>query len=126
MKRLTFIILIFLSCNTPNHFYTSINDVKVLYINKDVQEVGCIYTCCHKRDTFLIVSQSLTTGADCIRAINLGDILNIQLIKEYKLNISGVSHKLYENDIYVQGKLIFDKKIVVYSSPKINGQCIVD
>jgi hypothetical protein len=66
---------------------------------------------------------------------NLDCSSEIKIAKKYKLYLTKINSteklteptfRLYANDIYVDGKLVFPKNELVYTSNSLKGLCIID
>lgn len=98
--------------------------VKVIAINSQIASIDYIITCVAASDTLYILSTNGRNENNCENKIKVGDSVNVELIKKNKVELDGLSYKLYVNDIYLDGNIIFPKRNIVYSSPSITGICL--
>lgn len=84
----------------------------------------CIYIYQNGKESLLLSKK--TDKTVCIKPIRVSDQLSINLEKIYKINLNdGFTWKLYSNDFYENGQLVFKKDMDVFISHNLNGLCII-
>lgn len=99
--------------------------INILSIKNDLLEgYYCIYISQNGKESLLLSKK--TNNIDCDKPIQVSDLLSINLEKVYKVNLnSGVTWKLYNNNFYENGQLVFKKDMDVFRSGNLKGLCII-
>ena len=112
------------------------NSCKSIYVNTDKQEIRItkidsmilddyyyINFLDSKNNKSILISKKCPYYCEISLRENEVYKLPIQLLNTIKA-VSSTTYRLNQNDIYIDGKLIFPRKIKVYKSNGITGICI--
>ena len=99
--------------------------VKIVGIDESSVRNHNLLVCTIHKDTAIIVSDRQSNQRGCDQMISVGDDIKLKLVKKHKIDLDGVNFNLYTQDLFLEGKLIFPKKYRVFSSPWINGLCVI-
>jgi hypothetical protein len=99
------------------------HNIEVIDITEDLLEgYYCIYFQ-SKGDTSLIISK-IENDIACSDSIQEGRSYKLELEELHAIHLSeGITWRLYEKDLYIDGVLKLSKELKIFSSSNVKGLC---